>query len=49
MKKPIEIWRSFSPTVKVALIAGVLSLLGPFIGTFLKPLLEGVLWLIIGR
>ena len=37
MKKPIEMWHSLSPTVKVAFIAGVFSLLGSFIGTFLKP------------
>lgn len=37
MKKPIEIWHSFSPTVKVALIAGMFSLIGSFAGTFLKP------------
>ena len=30
-------WHSLSPTVKVVFIAGVFSLLGSFMGTFLKP------------
>ena len=37
MKNPIEMWHSLSPTVKVALIAGAFSLIGSFLGTFLKP------------
>lgn len=36
MKKPIEIWNSISPTVKVALISGFFLLIGYFMGT-LKP------------
>ena len=37
MKKPIELWHSLSPMVKVAFIAGVFSLWGSFLGTTLKP------------
>ena len=37
MKKPIEIWHLFSPTLKVVLIAGIFSLAGAFISAFLRP------------
>ena len=37
MKKSIEMWHSFSPTVKVAVIAGIFSLIGSFVGTFSRP------------